>query len=124
MQDLISQLKLLEGEGKRSSISIIQELNENIRQAQDMGYRVAAIHEEIAKTVDIDLGSFKTLLYRVRKKLNSNASSSKQVPVTQQADSDSTTENKSTTTGHLKHKDLTAATERSKNKLASFGKGK
>ena len=122
MHDLISQLESLEGEGRRSSISIIRELNANIRQAQDMGYRVAAIHEEIAKKVDIDLASFKTLLYRIRKKPSRNATPSKQVSVKQTGDS--TTKNASTATGHSGHKDLTAATEQSKNKLARFGKGK
>ena len=122
MHDLISQLESLEGEGRRSSISIIRELNASIRQAQDMGYRVAAIHEEIAKTVDIDLASFKTLLYRIRKKPSRNTTPSKQVSVKQTGDS--TTENASTATGHSGHKDLTAATEQSKNKLARFGKGK
>lgn len=122
MHDLISQLESLEGEGRRSSISIIRELNANIRQAQDMGYRVAAIHEEIAKTVDIDLASFKTLLYRSRKKMSSDDKPSKQVAVRHIGDS--TIENASTATSRSGHKDLTKATERSKNKLASFGKGK
>ena len=122
MRDLINQLESLEGEGKRSAISILRELNPNIRQAQDRGYRVAAIHEEIAKKVDIDLASFKTLLYRIRKQLSCNTKASKQVLVKQT--DDPTIKSDSTANGHLGHKDLTAATERSKNKLASFGKGK
>ena len=122
MQDLISQLESLEGEGGRSKISIIRELNGSIRKAQDKGYKVAAIHQEIAKTVAIDLTSFRTLLYRVRKKPTTEISAPTHVSIKQNPVKKDVTE--SETIDHSKPKDLKAVTERSKNKLASFGKGK
>ena len=122
MKDLITQLKSLEGEGKRTAISIIRELNENIIEAQKIGYKVEAIHEEISQKVDVDLASFKTLLYRVRKKDGSKATPSKQDSAILKPDVTPVTTNAAA--GRSAPKDLKDVTERSKNKLASFGKGK
>lgn len=119
MKALISQLESLEGANQRSLVSIISELNESIRDAQDKGYKVAAIHEAIAETVTVDLASFKTLLYRVRKKIASSATQT--TPVV-----------KPEAPEKLKPKpqqqpatvDRKSVTQRSMNKLAQFGKGK
>lgn len=123
MKALISQLERLEGADQRSLVSIISELNESIRDAQDKGYKVAAIHEAIAETVTVDLASFKTLLYRARKKIASSATQTTPVvkpealeklkpkPQQQPATEPATADRKS-------------VTQRSMNKLAQFGKGK
>lgn len=119
MEVLINKVKTLKGANQRSLISVIRELNESIKDAQDKGYKVVAIHQEITERVVIDLDSFKTLLYRVRKKAVKPAAIENQ-KVNQVALSKPVKLDTKQPEGF----DSKAATQRSKNKLAQFGKGK
>lgn len=119
MNELICKLEALEGVYQRSLISLIRELNESISKAQSNGFKVAGIHMEISKTVPIDLASFKTLLYRVRKQRRKSLKRpSKFRP---EAATLSRPEEVNTTNNTF---DKESAAQRSKQKLAQFGKGK
>lgn len=122
MRELLNQLKTLEGVEQRSSISIIRELNSAIEKAQSSGYRVAAIHQEIVKVVAIRRESFKTLLYRVRKEAQINQRKI-EVPVLSTSRAKTQTKEVKAAKKPFEFNEETA-TQRSKHKLAQFGKGK
>ena len=121
MRELLSQLEALEGVNQRTLISVIRDLNKPIRRAQDSGYKVAAIHLEVSKTVDIDLASFKTLLYRVRRV---DQTKSKTEPLAKQKPDISTIAKEVIPKKSVLEFDKDTAAQRSKHKLAQFGKGK
>lgn len=119
MNELIRKLEGLEGVHQRSLISLIRELNECISKAQSNGFKIASIHLEISKTVPVNLASFKTLLYRVRKQRRKTPT--KPLEFRQEPATLSKPEEVKTTNTTF---DKESATQRSKQKLAQFGKGK
>jgi hypothetical protein len=122
MKELLNQLKALDGIEQRSSISVIRELNQAIKRAQSSGYRVASIHQKIADFMVINLESFKTLLYRVRKE-DRIKQHEKELPVLHKPQIKAEPKEVKATENLFEYsKDN--ATQRSKHKLAQFGKGK
>ena len=68
MKQLKETLDNLEGIGQRKQLHLITDLIPSINQAQENGYTLAVIHEEIAKVIPIAFTTFKTTYYRIKKK--------------------------------------------------------